>query len=70
MMTNAEPALRRAMAAGVIRGRDGELLAYMLWGAQLALGDRLARDDRYDVDEVIAHHLEFVGLSAPQERAR
>jgi AcrR family transcriptional regulator len=64
MVTNAEPSLRRAIAAGLIRGRDSELLAYMLWGALLALGDRLALDDRYDIDEVLAHYLEFVGLPA------
>lgn len=63
MVTNAEPSLRRAMQAGLIRGRDSELVAYMLWGALLALGDRLALDERYRVDEVLAHYLEFVGLA-------
>jgi len=62
MITDAEPSLRRAVAAGQVRGRDSELLAYMLWGALLALGDRLALDSRYGLDEALAGYLEFIGV--------
>lgn len=61
MVTNAEPALRRAMAAGEVRRGDSELWAYMLWGALLALGDRLALDSRYTQSEALAVYLEFMG---------
>ncbi len=60
MVTNAEPMLLRAMAAGEMRRGDSELLAYMLWGALLALGDRLALDGRYTQREALAVYLEFV----------
>jgi AcrR family transcriptional regulator len=60
MVTNAEPSLRRAIAAGELRRTDSELLAYMLWGALLALGDRLALDGRYTADEALAAYLEFM----------
>lgn len=64
MITNAEPALRRAIDAGALRPMDSELLAYMLWGALFALGDRLALDDRYTADEVLATYLEFLRRGA------
>lgn len=60
MVTNAEPSLRRAMAAGALRRGDSELWAYMLWGALLALGDRLALDDRYSQADALAVYLEFI----------
>ncbi|WAS90997.1 TetR family transcriptional regulator [Nannocystis punicea] len=60
MVMNAEPSLRRAMAAGELRRGDTELWAYMLWGALLALGDRLALDDRYAQPEALAVYLEFM----------
>ncbi|MCY0989502.1 hypothetical protein OV203_20345 [Nannocystis sp. ILAH1] len=60
MVMNAEPSLRRAMTAGELRRGDTELWAYMLWGALLALGDRLALDDRYTQAETLAAYLEFM----------
>ncbi|MCY1004056.1 TetR family transcriptional regulator [Nannocystis pusilla] len=60
MVTNAEPSLRRAMAAGELRRGDTELWAYMLWGALMALGDRLALDDRYSQAEALAAYVDFM----------
>jgi len=60
MVMNAEPSLRRAMTAGELRRGDTELWAYMLWGALLALGDRLALDDRYTQAEALAVYLDFI----------
>ncbi|MEZ4452020.1 MAG: TetR family transcriptional regulator [Nannocystaceae bacterium] len=64
MITNVEPSLRRAIDAGALRPIDGELQAYMLWGALLALGDRLDLDDRFGADEVLEAFLDLFGLRA------
>jgi AcrR family transcriptional regulator len=60
MVTNAEPMFRRAIDAGECRAVDTELLAYMTWGALLAVGDRLALDGRYSLDEAARAYLDFV----------
>lgn len=54
MITNVEPSLRAAMATGAIRTADSELLAYMAWGALMAVGDRVTADDRYTLGEAVA----------------
>ncbi|MBZ5710706.1 hypothetical protein [Nannocystis pusilla] len=72
MVMNAEPSLRRAMTTGELRRGDTELWAYMLWGALLALGDRLALDDRYTQAEALAVYLEFMrrALAVKPPRSR
>jgi AcrR family transcriptional regulator/predicted DNA-binding transcriptional regulator AlpA len=60
MITNAEPFLRRRRLRGEIRNIDSELLAYMLWGALLSAGDRLAMDAHYSLEQVLAVYLDFV----------
>ncbi|MDC0720376.1 TetR family transcriptional regulator [Nannocystis bainbridge] len=60
MVMNAEPSLRRAIAAGELRRGDSELWAYMLWGALLALGDRLALDGRYAQAEALTAYVDFM----------
>lgn len=64
LVTDAEPAIQRAIAAGVFRPIDSELLAYMLWGALIGAGDRMVLDDRYDVDDVVRIYIEVVGHGA------
>jgi hypothetical protein len=61
MVTNAEPALRRAIDAGKCRPIDSELLAYMNWGALIAVGDRLALDGKYTLNDGVRAYLDFVG---------
>jgi len=60
MVTNAEPMFGRAIAEGRCRPIDTELLAYMTWGALLALGDRLAKDDRYSLTDGLEVYLDFM----------
>jgi AcrR family transcriptional regulator len=60
MITNAEPFLRKLRTLGQIRAIDTELLAYMLWGALMGAGERLALDDRYTLEEVLAAYLDFI----------
>ena len=53
MVTNAESMLRQAMSTGQMRKLDSELLAYMLWGALIAIGDRMALDQKFSFDEAV-----------------
>ena len=66
LVTDVEPSLRRAIADSALRPVDSELLAYILWGALIGAGDRLALDDRYALDDVVRVFVELVfqGLSA------
>jgi hypothetical protein len=50
----------RAVAAGACRDIDTELLAYMTWGALLALGDRGLMDDRFTRERALEQYLDLV----------
>ncbi len=65
MVTNVEPVIARAIRAGAARPLDTELASYATWGALLALGDRMALDDRYTEAEIVDFYLDFAarGLS-------
>jgi hypothetical protein len=68
MITNSEPYLRRMLAEKRIRPCDPELLAYMLWGALIGAGERLTRDSRYTLDEVLDAYLAFASLGSSGTR--
>jgi len=59
MVTDAEPMFKRAIAAKALRNVDSELLSYMTWGALIAVGDRLALDDRYTQSDALEAYLDF-----------
>jgi AcrR family transcriptional regulator len=63
MVTNAEPTVRRAIAAGQCRRADSELLAYLCWGALMAVGDRLMLDAKYRREEAVRAYLDFVAAA-------
>lgn len=60
MVTDAKPMLERAVAKGDCRPVDTELLAYMTWGALLAIGDRLSADDLYTPEQALETYLDFI----------
>jgi AcrR family transcriptional regulator len=60
MILGAKPMFDRAVAAGDCRPIDTELVAYMTWGALMAVGDRLALDDKYTTSEGLEAYLDFV----------
>lgn len=60
MITAAQPMFERAMAHGQCRRADPELIAYMAWGALMAIADRLAYDDRLRVPHALDALLELV----------
>lgn len=60
MITGAEPMFTRAASLGESRPMNTELVAYMTWGALMALGDRLAFDDRVTAQEALEAYLDFV----------
>lgn len=71
MVLGAKPMFDRAVASGHCRALDTELAAYMTWGALMAVGDRLALDDRYTVEDGLAAYLDFVTYgTAPARPAR
>lgn len=58
---SAEPWLRRAIDEGRCRPMDPEMLAYMTWGALMAVGARLALGDgQYTLDQALGIYLDFV----------
>jgi AcrR family transcriptional regulator len=60
MITNVEPFLRMRQAAGTLRPMNMELLAYMLWGALMAAGDRMLLDDRHPLESVVETYKSFI----------
>lgn len=68
MVTNAEPAIRRAQRAGKVRRGDSELLAYMSWGATLFAAYWLELREPRAVDEAATSATDFIaaGLSLPR----
>lgn len=76
MVTNAEPALRRARRAGRISEGDTELLAYMSWGATLFAAYWLELRAPRAVDEAASTATRFVTAALttrrplPNERKR
>jgi TetR/AcrR family transcriptional repressor of mexJK operon len=61
MGTSFAPWLERAMAQGRCRPMDAELLAYMSWGALMAVGARLAHGDgKYTMLEALRVYFDFV----------
>ena len=60
MITGAKPMFDRAVAAGTCRDLDTDLLAYMTWGALLALGDRVLMDDRFTREKALEAYLDLV----------
>jgi len=69
MVLGAKPMFDRAVASGDCRAIDTELLAYMTWGALMAVGDRLALDDKYTSTELLEAYLDFVRYGNAPERA-
>ena len=74
MVTNAEPLIRRAIREGKVRPLHPELLAYMLWGALIGAGERLALGGELNFERVLNEYVEFIsfGLSqvAPDQRRK
>jgi TetR/AcrR family fatty acid metabolism transcriptional regulator len=61
LVTILEPTLKRAMAEGRCRQMDSEMLAYMAWGALMAVGARVNHGDRrYSLLEGMRLYLDFV----------
>lgn len=61
MGTSFAPWLERAMASGRCRPMDADLLAYMSWGALMAVAARLAHgDNRYTMIEALRVYFDFV----------
>lgn len=60
MVLGARPMFDRAVASGECRPLDTELVSYMTWGALLALGDRLAFDDKYTQEAALSTYFDFV----------
>lgn len=60
MITGAEPMFTRAVSLGESRPMNTELVAYMTWGALMALGDRLAVDDQFSTEQALEAYLDFV----------
>ncbi|MGV3619678.1 MAG: TetR family transcriptional regulator [Archangium sp.] len=68
MVTNAEPALRRAQRAGRITGGDTELLAYMSWGATLFAAYWLELRAPRAVDEAANTATNFIAQALTTQR--
>jgi AcrR family transcriptional regulator len=64
MITNAEPYLKKLVAAKRIRPCNTELLAYMTWGALIGAGERLTMDDKYRSEDVLEAYLAFASFGA------
>jgi TetR/AcrR family fatty acid metabolism transcriptional regulator len=61
LVTILEPTLKKAMAEGRCREMDSEMLAYMAWGALMAVGARVNHGDRrYTLLEGMRLYLDFV----------
>jgi AcrR family transcriptional regulator len=61
LATAGEPLLERAIASGRARRVDAQLVAYMMWGALVAVGARLAHGDRrYSPADGLEIYLDFV----------
>jgi len=60
MVLGAKPMFDRGIASGDCRAFDTELGSYMTWGALIAVGDRLAFDDKYTPEQALASYLDFV----------
>lgn len=60
MVTNAQPAIRRAQRAGHVHAGDPELLAYMSWGATLFAAYWLELRAPRAVDEATASARDFL----------
>lgn len=61
LVLGAKPMFDRGMATGECRLFDSELVSYMTWGALIAVGDRLAFDDKYTVEQALDAYHYFVG---------
>ncbi|MDF2695161.1 MAG: Transcriptional regulator, MerR family / Transcriptional regulator, TetR family [Labilithrix sp.] len=70
LVTGAQPMFERAVARGECRAVDAELVAYMTWGALLALGDRLALDARFTPEKALSVYLDFVTYGTAPARSR
>jgi len=72
MVTNAEPLIRRAIREGKVRPLHPELLAYMLWGALIGAGERLAQGGELTFERVLNEYVEFIsfGLSGTPPGSR
>jgi AcrR family transcriptional regulator len=58
---SVEPWVRQSIEEGRIRPMDTELLAYMIWGALMAVGARMAlADGRYTLDEALGIYFDFM----------
>jgi AcrR family transcriptional regulator len=68
MVIGAEPMFQRAIETGRCRPMNTELLAYMTWGALLAVGDRLALDRRFTLEQALDAYLDFVERGIGPER--
>ena len=70
LVTILEPTLKRAMVEGRCREIDSEMLAYMTWGALMAVGARVNHGDRrYTLLEGMRIYLDFVTRGvAPRPR--
>lgn len=68
MVTNAEPALRRAQRAGSITTGDTELLAYMSWGATLFAAYWLELRAPRAVDEAATTATAFIAAALTTQR--
>ena len=62
MVMDSEPMVRVAIERGIFRQMDSELVSYMLWGALVGAGDRMTKDDRYSLEEVVQAFLEFASI--------
>ncbi len=60
LVTGAEPMFDRAVRSGEAGPMNTELVAYMAWGALLAVGDRLALDGKLSPEEALTAYLDFV----------
>jgi AcrR family transcriptional regulator/predicted DNA-binding transcriptional regulator AlpA len=68
MVLGAKPMFDRGISSGACRSFDSELASYMTWGALMAVGDRLAFDDKYTAEQALAAYLDFVTYgTAPRE---
>ena len=70
LVTNFEPRLKKAMAEGRCREMDSEMLAYMTWGALMAVGARVNHGDhRYTLLQGMRIYLDFVTHGVAPARA-
>jgi AcrR family transcriptional regulator len=60
LVLGAKPMFDRGIASGECRAFDSELASYMTWGALIAVGDRLAFDGKYTVEQALAAYQDFV----------